>query len=96
MGVLIKERVYQWDEQTTSTSAVGCTRTTASTLVTRPSFTSQVNRASRRSTRESLRTPMDEFLKGGELKIRRYGVRDDADTTMSEPKSGSVKLATTL
>lgn len=33
------------------------------------------------------RTPMDEFLKGGELKIRRYGERDDADTTMERAES---------
>ena len=33
------------------------------------------------------RTPMEEFLKGGELKIRRYGRRDDADTTMTRAES---------
>ena len=33
------------------------------------------------------RTLMDDFLKGGELKIRRYGNRDDADTTMSRAES---------
>ena len=33
------------------------------------------------------RTSMDDFLKGGEIKIRRYGKRDDADTTMRRAES---------
>lgn len=33
------------------------------------------------------RTPMGDFLKGGELKTRRYGKRDGADTTMTRAES---------
>ncbi len=33
------------------------------------------------------RTSMDDFLKGGEPKIRRYGKRDDVDTPMSRAES---------
>ncbi|HET8985413.1 MAG TPA: lecithin retinol acyltransferase family protein, partial [Trueperaceae bacterium] len=33
------------------------------------------------------RTPIEEFLDGGELKIRRYGKRDDPDTTMERAEA---------
>ena len=33
------------------------------------------------------RTPIDLFLKGGDLKVRRYGQRDDADTTITRAES---------
>ncbi|MCB0905661.1 MAG: lecithin retinol acyltransferase family protein, partial [Nocardioidaceae bacterium] len=33
------------------------------------------------------RTPLEDFLKGGELKVRRYGKRDDADTTLARAES---------
>lgn len=33
------------------------------------------------------RTPLDDFLDGGELKVRRYGKRDDADATMARAES---------
>lgn len=33
------------------------------------------------------RTPLEDFLKGGEVKVRRYGKRDGADTTMTRAES---------
>ena len=33
------------------------------------------------------RSAMDDFLKGGDLKVRRYGKRDDPDTTMTRAES---------
>lgn len=33
------------------------------------------------------RTPVDDFLAGGEMKVRRYGKRDDLDTTIERAES---------